>query len=229
MFSIFPVFNVVKCIESYVKRSKVTHGNNQSYHFQQHRHGKTLQWRHNERDGSNRQPHDCLLNGLFGSRSKKTSNLCIAGLCEGNSPVTGKFPTQRASNAENASIWWRHHENIILLNSFCKYLVSHCNDAPFSIISSSGVVPGSAAADNGWKWCVRSGRVASLMGLVWVSPTTCGDGAIQRGNGRHLTGLGTVIGGKSSWKIGLISETQPTLDLYSLSGRTYYRQISWSL
>ena len=24
--------------------------------------------------------------------------------------VTGEFPTQRASNAENASIWWRHHD-----------------------------------------------------------------------------------------------------------------------
>ena len=23
---------------------------------------------------------------------------------------TGEFPTQRASNAENVSIWWRHHE-----------------------------------------------------------------------------------------------------------------------
>ena len=26
-------------------------------------------------------------------------------------PVTGDFPTQRASNAVNVSIWWRHHEN----------------------------------------------------------------------------------------------------------------------
>ena len=23
---------------------------------------------------------------------------------------TGEFPAQMASNAENASIWWRHHE-----------------------------------------------------------------------------------------------------------------------
>ena len=29
-------------------------------------------------------------------------------LC-GNSPVTGEFPAQIASNAENVSIWWRHH------------------------------------------------------------------------------------------------------------------------
>ena len=25
---------------------------------------------------------------------------------------TGEFPAQMASNAENVSIWWRHHENI---------------------------------------------------------------------------------------------------------------------
>ena len=43
-------------------------------------------------------------------RSKKTSKLRVIGLCEGNSPVTGEFHTQRASNAENASIWWHHHE-----------------------------------------------------------------------------------------------------------------------
>ena len=27
----------------------------------------------------------------------------------GNSPGTGAFPAQMASNAENISIWWRHH------------------------------------------------------------------------------------------------------------------------
>ena len=32
------------------------------------------------------------------------------GLFEGNSPVTVEFRTQRVSNAENVSIWWRHHE-----------------------------------------------------------------------------------------------------------------------
>ena len=42
-------------------------------------------------------------------RSKKTSKLRVTGLCSGNSPVTGDFPAQRASNAENVSIWWRHH------------------------------------------------------------------------------------------------------------------------
>ena len=69
-----------------------------------------LWWRHNGRDSvSNHQPHDCLLNRLFRRRSKKTSKLRVTGLCVGNSPGTGEFSAQRASNAENASIWWRHH------------------------------------------------------------------------------------------------------------------------
>ena len=58
---------------------------------------------------SNRQPHDWLLNRIFRHRSKKASKLRVTGLCEGNSPVTGEFPAQRASDAENVSIWWRHH------------------------------------------------------------------------------------------------------------------------
>ena len=33
----------------------------------------------------------------------------ITGLCAGNSPGTGEFPAERASYAENVSIWWRHH------------------------------------------------------------------------------------------------------------------------
>ena len=70
----------------------------------------TLQWRHNEHDGvSNHQPYDRLLNPLFRRRSEKTSKLRVTGLCVGNSLVTGEFPAQRASNAENVSIWWRHH------------------------------------------------------------------------------------------------------------------------
>ena len=70
----------------------------------------SLQWRHNGRDDvSYHQPHQCLLNRVFRRRSKKTSKLRVTGLCAGNSPVTGEFPAQRASNAENVSTWWRHH------------------------------------------------------------------------------------------------------------------------
>ena len=30
-------------------------------------------------------------------------------LCVWNSPLNGEFPAQRVSDAENVSIWWRHH------------------------------------------------------------------------------------------------------------------------
>ena len=70
----------------------------------------TFQWRHYGHDSvSNHLPHDCLLKHLFRRRSKKTSKLRVTGICGGNSPVPGEFPAQMASNAENISIWWRHH------------------------------------------------------------------------------------------------------------------------
>ena len=64
---------------------------------------------------SNHQPHDCLLNRLFRRGLEKTSKLRVTGLCEGNSPVTGEFPAQRASNTENVSIWWRRR---VFINTF---------------------------------------------------------------------------------------------------------------
>ena len=71
----------------------------------------TWEWRPNECDGvSNHQRIDCLLNRLFSRRSKKTSKLRVTGFCEENSPVTGEFSAQRACNAENVFIWWRHHD-----------------------------------------------------------------------------------------------------------------------
>ena len=70
----------------------------------------TLQWRHNGRDSvSDHQRLECLFNRLFRRRSENIKAPVI-GLCEGNSPVTGEFPSHRASNAENVSIWWRQHD-----------------------------------------------------------------------------------------------------------------------
>ena len=69
-----------------------------------------LPWRHNERDGvSNHQPHGCLLNDRFIQKQVNTSKLRVTGLCEGSPPVTGEFPARRTIDAENTSIWWRHH------------------------------------------------------------------------------------------------------------------------
>ena len=58
----------------------------------------------------------CLRNRLFRRGSNKTSKIRITGLCKGNLPVTGEFPTQRASSAENVSIWWCHHQNKTMHN-----------------------------------------------------------------------------------------------------------------
>ena len=62
--------------------------------------------------GSNHRRPDYLFNRLFRRRSKTTSKLRVTDLCEGNPPVTGEFPSQRASDAENVSIWWRHHVSL---------------------------------------------------------------------------------------------------------------------
>ena len=115
----------------------------------------TLQWRHNKCDGvSNHRRLDCLPNRLFGCRSKKTSKLRVTGLCEGNSPGTGEFPAspgtgespaQMASNAENVSIWWRHHldsiDPVSPLSTKWRHSKrpnrngSHCTSAIFKSIS----------------------------------------------------------------------------------------------
>ena len=44
-----------------------------------------------------------------GTDQRKHQSSASLALCAGNSPETGEFPAQRASYAENVSIWWRHH------------------------------------------------------------------------------------------------------------------------
>ena len=101
----------------------------------------SLQWRHNGHDGiSNHQPHSRLLNRLFRRRSKKTSKLRVTGLCAGNSPVTGDFPAQRASNAENVSIWWRHHAFSVMMSCQPRIL-SFCLNNKFCIKAGTFSVP----------------------------------------------------------------------------------------
>ena len=94
---------------------------------QRHKRPNTSQWRHNGRDSvSNHQPHDCLLNCLSDERKHQRS---VTGLCVGNSPLTGEFPAQMASNAKNVSIWWRHHDTVELL---VRWYVMTFMSCPFS-------------------------------------------------------------------------------------------------
>ena len=69
---------------------------------------------------------------------------------------TGEFPAQRASNAENVSIWWRHHvlfiSNVYAYITWFIYLVQHTNF--FGIICKQ--MP--------WQW--RHMRVMSPNSLV---------------------------------------------------------------
>ena len=86
---------------------------------------RTLQLHHNELYGvSNHRCLHCLLN-WFRRRLKKTSKLRVSGLCAGTSPVTGEFPAQNASNTENISILWRHHE---LSTDFYRYYLRNYSD-----------------------------------------------------------------------------------------------------
>ena len=50
-----------------------------------------------------------VYSAVHSGKTNKISKLRVTGLCAGNSPVTGEFPIQMASNAENVSIWWRHY------------------------------------------------------------------------------------------------------------------------
>ena len=118
----------------------------------------TLQWRHNERDGvSNHRPHDCLLTRLFRRRLKETSKPCVTGLCGGNSPVTDEFPAQGASNAENVSIWWRHHDTV------------YCHTGP--------------CYNGAWLYMVRSVYVAMMMHWACTSRNQWTVWADRRPNG----------------------------------------------
>ena len=79
-----------------------------------------LQWRHNEPyDISNHQHIDCLLKRLFWGTSKKTSKLRVTGLYKGNPPVTGGFPSQRASNPKNISF-----DDVIIYHPFIWLVLS---------------------------------------------------------------------------------------------------------
>ena len=61
--------------------------------------------------------------GLYFILLKKMETLsALLALCARNSLVTSEVPAQRASNAENVSIWWRHHA------ACCLYVYSISHD-----------------------------------------------------------------------------------------------------
>ena len=92
-----------------------------------------LQWRHNGHDSvSNHQPHDYLLNRFFQTQIKENIKAPRHWPLCGKFSGDGKFPAQMASNAENVSIWWRHHED----NQHCDYGIDNILYALMEEISS---------------------------------------------------------------------------------------------
>ena len=80
--------------------------------FPQNNADSPLQWRHNERDCIlNHRRLYCLLSFCSSADQRKHESSASLAFVKGNSPVTGEFPAQRASKAENVSIWWRHGDH----------------------------------------------------------------------------------------------------------------------
>ena len=67
-----------------------------------------------------------------GADQRNHQSSASMAFCAGNSPVSGEFPAQRASNPENVSIWWRHHAG--LPPHLCAHNIS-CSRATVQIIS----------------------------------------------------------------------------------------------
>ena len=82
----------------------------------------SLHWHHNDHDGiSIHQPQGCLLNRLFRCRWKKTSKLCVNGLCVGNSlgPVNSphKGPVTRKMFPFDDIIMFKLHCDVLPTNT----------------------------------------------------------------------------------------------------------------
>ena len=88
----------------------------------------SLQWRHNGRDGVSITGVSIVYSTVC-SDADQRKHQSSASL-EGNSPITSEFPSQWASNAENVSIWWRHHvaeEQSCLMKSYSLWQESYHN------------------------------------------------------------------------------------------------------
>ena len=102
----------------------------------------SLQWRHNERNGvSNHRRLDCLRNRSSRRWSRKTSKLRVTGPCQGNPPVTGGFPHQRASSVTRNifpfDVKFGYSENLSLILKFGLFVSIICMTSGVYIKSPS--------------------------------------------------------------------------------------------
>ena len=57
----------------------------------------------------NHRQFDYLFYSLLRPTTKKTSDSALLALCEGNSPFSDRFPSEKASDTESLSVSWRYH------------------------------------------------------------------------------------------------------------------------
>ena len=68
------------------------------------------------------QPHDCLLNRLFGRRTTRTSNSASLAFVRGIHRWPVKSP-HKGPVTRKASVWWRHHGFILEAITHKRFLV----------------------------------------------------------------------------------------------------------
>ena len=161
----------------------------------------SLEWRYNGHDSvSNHQPHDCLLNHLFRRRSTKTSKLRVTGLCAGNSPETGAFPThiwpvtRKMIPFDDVIMRWMHpwrtvYEGILTCCTGCFHFTMTSWHA-FSIYGPLG------EKSSGHRWfppqrtVMRSFDVQTMeMAMIWHAITLMW---------RHCNGFFSIVSRKTS-------------------------------
>ena len=138
----------------------------------------SLQWRHNDRDGvsKHRRLH-CLLNRFFRRSSKKSSKLRVTGLCEGSLPVTGEFPAQKNSNAENVSICWRQHVSFSGDDSMLLSYLPHSlylGSAAMATVARKAESTRRNILDGGWRsslWSSSEAVVTSQLPSLYIAST----------------------------------------------------------
>ena len=101
-------------------------------------------------------------------RSKKTSKLRVTGLCDGNSPMTGEFPSHRAGNAESGSIWRRHHVTAGIIKT-SPFIGWQQQPQDMALIGKNGCDPAVQATEIAHMLAVWSVFLTHGWIIIWIS------------------------------------------------------------
>ena len=91
---------------------------------------------------------------IFFQANKKNQISSLLTRCEGNAPLTDEFPSQKASNAENASMPWHHHVYFRLYKTIIDVRGRHIPASIWSIHFRHQLASiGNAWAADKAQWC----------------------------------------------------------------------------